>query len=867
MNANTVSVGKTVNTTENAFLSTIRSRNVIESPPIYTSYPLLNSVPQSLKMDFSRLIDKPFLVRTLTVSSADTPLITHTELAYPSVAFNNAAARAPFALSSLHRTRACVYAQIAGTPQHQGTYLLAVVPTGFSLHLQSDINALLNAPHAFLHCNENTSVCVEIPFYYPGFLAPSDSEAKSILFANNTSDYANIVLLCVNPVGSSGTASTSLTASIFIAFKDSEFYVPTSGWNFVAQGFTQIISTALDGTASYAKHVAGDFIDTLRGSVKKYTGLHNPTIPNQEARMLVAQKANMNSVEEPVRIQRMDPFSDFRRITRDTTFDTTQDEMDMNYVLSKPQFIGTATVNNTDTVGTPIFSFPIAPRIPPAVYSTTESAVVNNFALFHTMSRAWRGSLKLYIQSNMTNFHFMRVALLKSYYPTMDMFDGFPNYNTIHNGLVDYMEFSAGGQVQEIDLPYAAETEYLECAADWKITAMQHGMVYLYIHQPLVNSASVPTSVKLNFYLSAGPDFHFAGYSPHTLNRFTLNPALAIAEEETDFEPQSETSAPDQKVLLNNRNEIDSEDLTFRNFRPITNVRDYIRRWTPAKNDIIAGSTAVTANYNFYYKVNDLLGFGVSTGSSLSTLAAILDCYHGIDGGLRIKLLVRGVGSGVVRYIPPGSTILPPSGSSNTNRTVVSTSLPNPISAMATRNSDRMSYFNIYNPYYVPLIDFPDYRNLSPNMVTSNGSTSYAASYASDHCEFEFEIPNMNFFRFISDPGKRDASSDHFQPGADLGYIHVAFPAAATQNSSNTLTYRALHLQFYVAATDETRLGYHVYSPNSSIPAVSSGGQNILDTLYSSGYAFSSGDLQTSTYPLDQGAMQTLKYLYYIKLI
>lgn len=64
-----------------------------------------------------------------------------------------------------------------------------------------------------------------------------------------------------------------------------------------------------------------------------------------------------------------------------------------------------------------------------------------------------------------------------------------------------------------IDLPYLNRNDLQSCCENMDAEAMQHGLYYIYIAQPLVVSDGSPTEVEFNVYMSGQPNLTFYGYA------------------------------------------------------------------------------------------------------------------------------------------------------------------------------------------------------------------------------------------------------------------------------------------------------------------------------------------------------------------
>lgn len=496
-------------------LASWRAKKTESSQESYDKFPSIHNTVQSMRMDYSRILNKPFFIQNISWSNTATAGSTLTSVAFPSAIKTNALVKVPFQSSCLYRMRACFLLQVSGTPMHQGIILAGVLPASISV---SDPSQLMAAPHAFLNANESTPVCVEIPFYNRTHLAKTKNTSDSIL-GFNKEDYAYLYLLVVNPLTPGTSASTTLTISVHTVIKEADFYMPKlTGGTWTAQSgiydrFLKIPTKIFDGLAYGAKVVTGDFIDALRATVKIYTGFHNPNSPAINSRMIKTAANFLNNVDQPTLIEKLDTNAQFDRIIRDYQYNTQNDEMDLSYILSKPTYLGTTSLSTTTTAGTLLTIIPISPMV-----ELTKNYFYSPMRHIYESSRYWRGTLKLVIQASMTNFHYCKLLVVKDYSCDQRSTTSAPSIDDVHNLSTDTIEFSAGGQIQEIELPYSAESEVLECTKDLVLNGLQHGLVRIYLLQPLVVNGSVSTSVSFNYYMRGGDDLAFFGYPTDSVN-------------------------------------------------------------------------------------------------------------------------------------------------------------------------------------------------------------------------------------------------------------------------------------------------------------------------------------------------------------
>ena len=225
----------------------------------------------------------------------------------------------------------------------------------------------------------------------------------------------------------------------------------------------------------------------------------------------VVFRQNINNVDATNFYEKLDPYSQFETVCNDYIFDTDVDEMHLKEIIQKPQFLGKFVVSTSDNSGRLLWSRPITPYQEVNTYSYVDRAGATQFTnvssnllqTFHMLSRYWRGGMKIYLQAVMSNFHFCKLTVARNYSPSFEAIGNIPTFNDISNLMMETLEFSAGGQVQEIKLPFCSTLNQLPCSTDFLQNAMQHGEYYIYLHQPLVTNGSVSTSIEFNVYIAA----------------------------------------------------------------------------------------------------------------------------------------------------------------------------------------------------------------------------------------------------------------------------------------------------------------------------------------------------------------------------
>lgn len=904
------------------YQTSLRTKEVVEVPSIYNKLPKATHVDPEYKMNFDRILNKPFLVSTVKWSTTDNNFTELWRLPFPSCIMSNPLAKVPFNSATFYQARMCCMLQVSGTPMHQGLILVAAVPHGTPAI--TNPNQILSAPHVFLNATESTSVCLECPMYTPSTLYKTqDPDTASLDLVVHTSkfgtDVFDLVFFVMDALSVAEGASTTVSLSVHSLFKDAEFYVPKVGlmtwqpqcglekvWSvkskasastkcacgdkelsedktdshFAAEGLLtnlwRLPTKILDNAATGLKVVSGDLIDYGRSMLRELTGFHNPNVPSIDNRMLATFRNFPNNVDQPVRLEVLDNHAQFSRIYDDFYFRTEQDEMDLKFLTSKPVYVGKFTVSSTTEIGKNLFAYPMTPMVEASVSAGEASTTFYSpMRTIYEASRYWRGDLKLHIQAVCTNFHFCKIIVLKNYAMTGASLNATtayaPSYNDIHNINTDTLEFSAGGQIQTIDLKYNSNLRQLECTKDYVANSVNHGIVYGYLVQPLTYNSNVPTSITFNVYISGGENLQFSGYALDPVDivpgTSAVYPGLSsFANSELgSYEVLPDDSHTGRILNRNEAYELKGGYLSIKNTNKeeiSTNVSDLvdsinainIPNFDPEGMEVVEGiNTLVTPNSQSELlneqtpcDENVLISFRPNTSvrdylrymypqatltytpTGLKSVVpfelnklinkfkkadyfhAISSLYMGISGGFKLKFKISGATCASAMYVPP---------SYYCNSSVSSVRFKPMCNALPTDPNAEANFLEgmTYNPntrsYTAPQIEIQDYTrpyNNAPGNIKSKPGSTFV---------LEMAIPNMNQFNFIGNASKW---FENQVPGViqsadvenDLGVVYLNIEVSNDESTARA----PVHIIPFIGINDETRLGFQVYAPQKSIP-------------------------------------------------
>ena len=347
----------------------------------------------------------------------------------------------------------------------------------------------------------------------------------------------------------------------FVLDANQKFSAQSGIVNTVLGGAMGLATGLLDSAATGLKTIASDAIDAGRGLVREYTGLHNPNIPEIHQRVINTNTNFVNNTDVPQFFEKLDPFVKFNRIVKEPIFNSSLDEMAISNIITKKQYIGSFKVNVNNTIGNMLWARPISPFQGGLGTFTQDGAIeaANNIELMHTMSRAWRGGMKITLQSVMNNKQQCKLKVIKMYNPSTKITSAYPDYRTVVNAPTHLLEFTQGGQEHEVELPYLCRNDLTPCAANPSTEALFHGIYYIYVAQPLVKSDSSPDEIEFNVFISGMQDLTFYGYTTASTyhGNFSILPVpTLLSQSDTPF--VSVTTITPRKALyrqVNNETE------------------------------------------------------------------------------------------------------------------------------------------------------------------------------------------------------------------------------------------------------------------------------------------------------------------------
>lgn len=844
---------------------------------------LENWLPDNYKVDATALLGRPFFLGSFDwPSTQPTSSILNLPVKYlPRDVFNsNLTLRNAIKMASLGRPALKITVSLAGTIGHSGCLLVGIIPptpappSGYAHDL---INTIMSGPHGFLFANESTNITIPVPWYCNtdfGTLEVDDSlspihTTSDIVHPNGA--YATLVCVVMNALLPSSGSSTTLPINLEASFDDLEMYVPAprylswespSGFRAeagilasVGSAITPIainsISSAMGGvltkTAGSVVSVVGDFYDGVRKKVRKWFGLHNPNTPTIHSRVMHTDLNFRHQVDVPQFFEKLDPYAARERIVKAPLYNTNVDEMDITNILSKRQYVGTFRVLASDTVGKLLWARPISP------FQGFDSSqkVANNISLLYMMARAWRGDIKITIQSSMNNKQHCALRLIRYMQPVDNIVSYTPAYKSIANAPSHFLEYSQGGVQHTIDMHYLARNDITQISDDVNADALTHGIYYIYLAMPLVSSDGSPEEVSFNVFIEC-PDVELYGYSTKRLKLTgfpSFNPTLSDSNTLLERDPRAALQIPtpwycDTSIEPISENNNDSN--THKEFKPESGFNPQIKRCQEQNEDNEGGKDThnsrlvrigdmrqllrrmfTTQDYKlpkeigigtagkFTFPLGPLIGLGESNllpGSLVNPVRTISCMYYAKNVGFKIRLEIFGpfdkkYGEAFdvkLYYLPP-------------NMNIKETPADGPYYARSPPNAET----------------FPAYGDIFPGLIYAPAIDCNNSIVKQQSVVYEFVIPETHVYKFLGGPNVfrvNDQTSVTTQNGysiEDAGSIVLAF-----NNHTNVTLPVSIELSF--GLTDESRMGMQTIAPPFTL----------VDPLYLGGLVSNQPDLK-----------------------
>lgn len=447
-------------------------------------------------------------------------------------------------------------------------------------------------------------------------------------------------------------------------------------------------------------------------------------------------------------------------------FQTDEDEMSFQYILSKPIYTDHFTMDITQNPGTKLWSWPVDPtsclKANATFTSPADTAIVffNNYLSYLSNAfRFWRGTLKYKFKIVKTPFHSGRIRVfvvpgaVDSDYATVDVNK---NYSQVFD-LRETNEF-------ELDIPFKWNAPWKKLDAPYNTdapTSLCYNTPIATIFVQVVNALRNPTTAanSINFLVevSAGEDFQFA--YPTIWNATTImnsNSGLNVVPGRASGRAQSASMIPSDKVPPFDANAIAMGEA-------VTSCRQLLKRyWLPDQKFFSTTSEAGrywpwSSTSVDYYRPD-------GAGSEIETLNAQLQKGVKLDMYDIFSQLYRFM-SGSMRFAAASSGLDGETG----NYSIVPYGSPNTFQTITTMQGRSLPYnfkiaglepfIEFHVPFYQPWSAIPTRTGLPRDQYGDDGGA----------------VPNLPYHSLPSNLGTRfDYSGQNFSgTGSNQAYQSI----------------------------------------------------------------------------------------------
>lgn len=469
--------------------------------------------------------------------------------------------------------------QVTATPFHQGILCLSSQYSNTQVSANDQRSAYnpmsVNIPHVLLDIAESTSVSLDIPYISPYEYNPLPASSglvgyHLIMAINRLTDVRivagqgaptynlymslhDIELIGVYPtltttvniqsgVGAASRGKAPVRPSAPLATSSSKVTQESHDAGLVSGVLNTVADTAAAASMVPGLSSIGGAAEWfLRGSAGALAsfGFSKPKDETIPGRMMRQNYAGDSQVDMPEVGYVVGPTQSNAIAVTSVLGCNDQDEMNFNHILSIPNIIFRGNLSSSATKGDAIYLAHVGPSFcwyrdfasagtptgniafPSQATLTTNVFLPSTLLYLGSQFRQWRGSLRYTFKFSKSKLHGARVLVSFQPYTTVAAANA-PLGNTV------YVPDTAGAAKMRVDgfstiidirdqstfdfvVPYTYALPY--CAFNNAI-----GSISMQVLDKLVTSSVLSSSIDFLVFVSAEPDFEFAGVAPSTLD-------------------------------------------------------------------------------------------------------------------------------------------------------------------------------------------------------------------------------------------------------------------------------------------------------------------------------------------------------------
>jgi len=530
---------------------------------------------------------------------------------------------------------------------------------GTGLDRLANVFAATGYPNVKLDAANSNSAEIDVPF----------ENIVSYLTTNTTEDsppMGALRILVFNPLQLPAGSTDPINFNVFVSAANISLHLPMRPHvaqfslppTFRANGLSDVLkvgkSVAGTVTGAWADVKSGNILGALKRGWEFFTS-DRPTVADnkiQNCLTNVSQIATMQGLDGSVRLGATQDGHYF-----ETEFSTApKTDMSIYEIIKRPMLVRQFTWSSSNAVDTQLTSFSVVPSIcnftPNTPTGSGYTRYDNTFlSYFATMFEYWRGSLTFTFEVASTNFHVGRIMLAFEPNTGTVPLSGVGTTCTDFSNNPFYVFDLEQHKECSVTIPYVASTPRKRNTPYQWVSSTLHdydtlGYLNVLVLDPLAVTESIPDTVVINVYVSAGPDFRFYGPRIRAGTRFLEDfppppPMRVNAGEASDVvlrEPQK------TNYLVKGAKSVDTPDYFN---EEINDVRDLARRFCrydtlismaadPNRTGLVTAVSAFGSHPDIYYAANFYTN-KPNSAHSFSTLITRLYAFW--TGSIRWKFI------------------------------------------------------------------------------------------------------------------------------------------------------------------------------------------------------------------------------------
>lgn len=596
--------------------------------------------------DLNNLVERTTLVKTFDWSVTDLSGTILQSYILPNDLLVNHLNKTPFSNMTFWRGNMHIHFQVNATPFHQGLLKAVYIPLTLGVQnadIMANSRSMSINHHVDLFANTNSSVEIVIPFRSPYHYL--NIEMINTVFA---AFLGTLNLVVFNRLDCSATATQTVTVSVFCHFSDNEFKVPRAvplaiQTPFRAQSlldpFKKIISKHL-----IPNNFIRDGIDAITGLI----GLDKPSDYSRQPPSKVDFTGDFNYANGNVHLNKLSVFPAETAMCDTEILGTSEDEMDMSYLLGKECYLGSFSIDVNAAPGLLIGSFPACPITIPFLNRSSDSTLLQYLSLPFAY---WSGGLKVKIQAVSTSMQTCK--LMVTFNPTIhNPVTAALDLQQISTQYGMAFEMNQGSNFFEFEVPYVAPTSVLripnsnDYGNDGYSSYTSMGSINITVLNRLICPNNTPTRVEFNVYIAAASDFKL--YTLSWYNSFVpdILPTLKPFRAQSAVAPLSSDKQNEDMILpviVTGPTQPIQDIHQSSNFGKSYTLRDYFRKYQ--RFDPIN----LTLEQDFF-QIN--LAQLLSNAPRNGVFSHFLSMYRAIHGSLRFKFMIEITNADLTQVLP-----------------------------------------------------------------------------------------------------------------------------------------------------------------------------------------------------------------------